>query len=519
MRIKTASIPAPTGGWNARDSIGDMAANDAVILENWIPSTNYCELRKGYAAWKGGTTPLAAQVETLAAYASPTAAKLFAIAGTSLYEVTTSAGTWPAASVTGLGDARWGHTNFATSAGSYLYITRYAGGTTPYLFDGTTWTSITGASTPAITGVTTTSLVNVWQFKKRLFFVELNSTRVWYLPVDSIGGAANSLDLGGILRLGGKIIAGATWTLDAGYGLDDHCVIVSDKGEVVVFGGTDPGSATAWQLIGVYQIGAPLGNRCLTKAAGDLIVMCIDGFFPMTAALQSTRLTNNGAISDKIQAAVALAAESYRTNFGWDCLLYPLGALLIFNIPVQEGANQEQYCMSLQTRSWCKFTGMQANCWELFNDQAYFGGNGVVYQGLTGTVDNANTAATANIRADAQPAFNYFGNRGQTKRFTLARPVFVSDPPFGATAVTFDMNIDYDSTPPTSSPTYTGASGSVWDSGTWDTATWSGATVIKDWQSVVGVGFCATLRIQVAMRNTNLKWVSTDFVMELGGIL
>ena len=45
---KTASIPAPIGGWNARDSLANMSPTDAVQLVNWFPTPTDVTMRKGY---------------------------------------------------------------------------------------------------------------------------------------------------------------------------------------------------------------------------------------------------------------------------------------------------------------------------------------------------------------------------------------------------------------------------------------------------------------------------------------
>ena len=45
---KTASIPAPIGGWNARDSLANMQPTDAVQLVNWFPTPTDVTMRKGY---------------------------------------------------------------------------------------------------------------------------------------------------------------------------------------------------------------------------------------------------------------------------------------------------------------------------------------------------------------------------------------------------------------------------------------------------------------------------------------
>lgn len=44
----TTSVPAPIGGWNARDSLANMSPTDAVQLVNWFPTPTDVTMRKGY---------------------------------------------------------------------------------------------------------------------------------------------------------------------------------------------------------------------------------------------------------------------------------------------------------------------------------------------------------------------------------------------------------------------------------------------------------------------------------------
>ena len=44
----TASIPAPLGGWNARDSLANMDPMDAVQMDNFFPTPNDVALRKDF---------------------------------------------------------------------------------------------------------------------------------------------------------------------------------------------------------------------------------------------------------------------------------------------------------------------------------------------------------------------------------------------------------------------------------------------------------------------------------------
>jgi hypothetical protein len=114
-----------------------------------------------------------------------------------------------------------------------------------------------------------------------------NTLKVWYLPVNSIGGAAVALDMTSIFQLGGYIMAGMTWTLDAGYGVDDYLVFITSNGEALVWRLTDPTTPTGISQIGLYKVGAPIGRRCYTKFGGDLLVITQDGVVPMSGSLQS----------------------------------------------------------------------------------------------------------------------------------------------------------------------------------------------------------------------------------------
>ncbi len=84
---RVASLPAPIGGWNVRDSIANMDVLDAVQLTNLFPSVNNVVLRPGYTKHATG---LPGQVQTLMGYSSGTTNELFAVVGTAIYDVTSS---------------------------------------------------------------------------------------------------------------------------------------------------------------------------------------------------------------------------------------------------------------------------------------------------------------------------------------------------------------------------------------------------------------------------------------------
>ena len=500
----SVSLPAPVGGWNARDSLGDMPATDAVYLTNWFPATTEIMLRNGYTQWATG---LPAQVDTIMAYESGSASKLLAISGGSVYNVTNQ-GAVSSALLTGLSNSRWQYCNVTTSGGSFLYMAN--GTNTPYLYNGTTWTAITSSSTPAITGVTTTLLNNPILFKNRVFFTEQNSLRAWFLPTLSVGGAAQSIDISAFAYKGGKIIQHATWTIDAGYGVNDYYVLYTSKGQVVVYSGTDPTSATAWNMVGIWDLGTPVGTRCMYKYGGDLLLLSKDGLTPLAAELQSSRLDPRVALTDKIQWAISEAISTYGSEFGWQMLFYPEENQLWLNVP--NTTQITQFSMNSITKNWCNYTGWDATCWELYNDQPYFGGNGYIGRAWYTNSDNG-----SNINATALQAFSAFESPGQLKRFTMAKPIFRTT---GNPAIYANVNIDFNLSVPTTVLNFTPTTAALWDNATWDSGAWGGGTYIfQQWQGLNGVGYYGAPVVQTTSQGIDVRWVSTDLVIEKGAIL
>lgn len=507
MIAGVASIPAPIGGWNAQSAISAMKETDAVQMINMFPNTTDVMLRNGYTDYVTGIT---GTVETLAAYNSPTTTQLFGSTSDSVYNVTNSGSVGSAVVSSGITVGRWQHVNFNVPGGAqWLYMVN--GVDKPLAYNGTTWSAIDASSTPAITGVTTTDLIGVNVFKHRIWFVEKNSTRAWYLGTDSIGGAATSFDVGALFTQGGYLMALATWSIDAGYGLDDTLVFISSKGEVAVYQGTDPISATTFSLTGVFTMGSPIGRRCFMKFGGDLLIITQDGLMPLSKALLSARISKQSAITFKIQYAVSTAVTTYGANFGWQIIQYPSGNMILLNVPIST-TQFEQYVMNTLTGAWCRFTGWNASCWELFNDQIYFGTNGQVSRAWDGYSDAGN-----NITGDVIPGFSYFGVRARLKRWTMARPIISAT---GIPGVLMSMNVDFDTSAPTGVPTLAKPGGAVWDTDLWDVGVWGGqVTIQKTWQTIFGLGFAGSLHLLLTSNASEVRWQATDFVYEQGSVI
>jgi hypothetical protein len=365
-----------------------------------------------------------------------------------------------------------------------------------------------------ITGVDSSTFINVNLFKNRLYFTQKDTLTCWYLDVNSISGVAQPLYFGGIARNSGYLQAMGTWTLDAGQGVDDYAVFVTSMGEVIVYNGTNPNNADTWVLKGVWQLGQTFTRRCFFKWAGDLLLLTQDGLVPLASALQSSRLDPRINLTDKIYYAISQAATQYYALDGWQIQYFASENMLILSIPTGNG--MEQYVMHTITKSWARFTGIEAHCWEVAGDAGmYFGGDGFV-----GKFYDTNSDAGTNIYATAQQAYSYFGSPGQLKRFTLVRPILQTDN--GIPTVLCGISVDFDTIPLTNQIAFNPLINKIgrWDVATWDGANWGGNLVTtKIWQGVSGLGFSGSVNLNIASQGIELHWASTDYVMEAGGVL
>ena len=505
-RANVQSLPAPVGGWNVRDSIANMEPTDAVQLDNMFPTASSCVLRGGYT--KHAT--VSGKVRTLMSFSGGTSDKLFAITTSGIYRVDAGGAGVAQTLPSSLTEAWCEYTNVTTLGGNFMMVVN--GTDTPLLYNGTTWTnpSITFPAIPS--GMTPSKFSNITLFKNRLWFIEKDTLRAWYLPTLSIGGEANYIDLSAVAKFGGHLVDLDTWTIDAGYGVDDNLAFITNNGEVIIFRGTDPDSAATWSLTGVWKLGSPIGTRAMLKYAGDLLILTYDGLMPMAQSLQSSRLDPRVALSNKIQGAIAQATSQYGSHSatGWQVVYSAKNNAVWINVPVQDG-QQEQYVMNTITTSWCRFTGWAAYCWEIYGDEPYFGGDGFVALAWDDTYEDD----TANIVSTSAQAFNYFESRGVKKYFTRARPTIMTD---GFPSVGLGMNVDFE----TGASGASVASGAVpayakWDTGIWDTGVWgSGIQVYNNWQGITGIGYCGSLVMKTSSAGIKIEWPSTDVVFQTG---
>lgn len=481
-QTRSHTFPAPLRGWVLNESLSMPQPGGARVLDDWIVGLNSIRPRKGYT--KHGTAGGA--VVSLLRYQSGATERLFAATATAIYNLTTPANpdVAPAADISSLTSGAWSEQMFSTTGGDFLLIAN--GSDAVRHFNGSTWTA------PAITGVSPAALSHVWSYGSRVWFVQGGTKSAWYLPADSIAGAATEFPLDGVFKKGGALYFGASWSVDAGDDLNDRIVFVSTEGEIAVYSG-DP--AASFTLDGLYDMARPISKETM-KAGGDLLIMTEVGLVPLSEALRR----DAGALA---LGAVSLPIEPYWRSQAtlltgeWGIQKWTKEGILVISQPNDSKFGGTALVGTLQRNAWTRWRGMDTQALGFFNDAVHFGAaDGGVYRLQNGGSDAGMPYVSVYIGQ-----FEDLGLPGVEKSIKMVRPTFSS--------ATTPINplvsalTDYDETPsaaPNATP-FTATDG--WDISTWDVSTWdaagSAAFSPEDslWRAVGKTGYAIAPEVQM----------------------
>jgi len=526
MVAKPVSLPAPIAGLNVRDSLAAMDPRFAIQMDNFWPTAWGVYARRG---WKYHATLPNAQVciSLLTYSATDGSEKLFAHTDAGrIYDVSAPT-TTPVEVVANVG-GRVQFVNFTNVFGTYLICVD--GVQTPFFYNGTIWNTlgITGdlgdggvPPPPDPTPLDSTKFIDVEVFKRRLWFVEKDSTRAWYLGTDEIQGAASLFDLGEVFPRGGYLKEIATWSVDTGDGLNDKLVFISSEGDIALFSGIDPDQD--FVLDGLFRIAPPVNRRSATKRGGDLVIATYEGITSMAAVLQEQSESGAHTISESIKPLLsAITDPANLSNINdWQLSVFSRLEMLIYNTRDAQGTTI-QYVMNNTTKAWSRFIGVDARCWGKLEGEPYFGGPGYVGKFWEGAHDGTSideTSLGTVILAQAIQTYSYFNSSGQQKHFRMARPVLRagSEP-----SVSVAMLVDYNGVNPTYAPDPTplGYNFAVWDVTLWDESLWGqNAIPFLRWFNVGAIGMAGAIAISLKTATPDTVWVATDLVMESGAVL
>lgn len=490
------NIDAPTGGWNTRDPLDSMNPNDAILMDNWYPDNGAVCLRAGYKEY--ADSGVSGNVRTLLNYEDT---EFFAVSSNgNIYDITDASSVSTA------------HTGLTSPYVESIIINGNMacvnGADTPFEYDGATWSNLTLSGT----GLTPADLNGVITFGGRAIYWSDQELSFWYAGAGAYTGALTEFNLGLIARRGGTVKNIFTLTHDGGDGVDDYFVILTTTGETLVYQGSDP-SASSFTLVGRYLIGEPVSIRGVTQIAGDVLILTHTGWVNFQSVFNTKQLSDRVGIGGKIAPSAQQAASSYGDNDGWQVLFYPDGNKLFINVPQIEGSSYVQHVLNTNTGAWCRYKDIAAQCFGIFQNNLYFGGDGEVHQAEVGTNDNG-----AAIEGDCIPSFNAYGAPGNKKQLTAIQVVsnynFPSNMGISGSG---DFQLPVASVVDQPSENIP----AEWDDGEWDAANWGLVDGIHatNWISLSAYGFFVTFRLILKARYQNVKWYSTNVMAKIGGMV
>lgn len=484
------SSPAPTGGWVANRNLAQPNTGEqgAAVLDNFFPTAASVIMRRGsseFAAVGDGSQ----DTKSLFTYINGVQEEMFAATDSSIYNITTS----PTSVMSGLSNGNWVVAQFATAGG--IFLRGVNGQNTPFVYDGATFGTAPALTFAAPDAALLPSILSyVWAYKNRLFFIQRDSLDAWYLPVDQIGGELVKLPLGGVFGRGGSLLFGAVWSLDSGEqgGLSEQCIFVTTEGEIAVFQGDNPSSASAWSKVGVYRIGKPLGPQAFIRAGGDLVIATSIGFVPLSQAIQRDfAALAPAAVSFPIEVAWNEAVE-LRSSTGWNCEVWPSKQMLVIALPSASEQEPMMFVANARTGAWARFTGWDGTSLAVFKERFFFGAKGgkIIEANVTG-LDLGMPFTGVYV-----PLFDDLGTPASMKIAEMARATFRTGISFADRVA---MQTDFQIVLPTAPDAPFIPAGSEWGNAIWGDAVWGGGRPFitqQNWLAVSGTGYAVAPSVQ-----------------------
>ena len=577
---KTASVPAPIGGWNGRDSLAQMAPTDAVQMVNWYPTPTDVTMRKGYTKSSTGIT---GAVNTLMNYPTTSGYKLFAAAGTKIWDASNSSASQVYADIT---NDKLQYVNFTNTAGNFIVS---CNGTDPVtIYDGSSWFSVATTTTAqTISTITHVGAVATLTTSAPHGLITNNRVTISGATASDYNGTfvitktgANTFTYTMLTTPAANATVVGTYTVIGITGVDSSNFInvnlfknrlyftqkntlacwyldVNAIGGVAnpLYFGSIARNGGYLQAMGTWTLDAGQGAddyAVFVTSMGEVIVY--NGTDPTSSTTWALKgvwqmgqtfnrrcffkwagdlllLTQDGLVplasalqSSRLDPRVNLTDKIYypisqaATNFyaNFGWQIQYFASENMLILSIPTSAGMEQYVMHTITKAWARFTGIQAYCWEVSGDNTMHFGG----DGFVGNFYTASSDNGTNITATVQQAYSYFDSPGQNKRFTMVRPILQSDG--GLPSVLCGLSVDFQPIDNSGAISFNPSSQSVgvWDTAKWDANNWGGGLITtRIWQGVTGIGFAGSINLTAVAQGIELHWASSDYVMEAGGVL
>jgi hypothetical protein len=361
--------------------------------------------------------------------------------------------------------------------------------------------------------------VTTW--KSRVWLVEKDTSRAWYLGAGAVYGTATSFDFGGQFKSGGVLLSLHKWSYDGGGGLDTLLVAASGAGDVVGYQGTDPTSSSTFGIKGSWFVGGfPYGRRVAKQHGGDILLLSTLGPIPLSELVAGKTVEQASlATTRKVRNLFNLYVSTRKTLRGWAMDIHPTENVLMVTVPANPGEPTIQFVMSLANGAWFQFRDLPILSMGVWNGQLYFGttdGRLCINDGYVDARLLSDASSYTPVKYSLLTSFQSLGN-ARNKQVVLVRPTVFSDTPNADAQAT--VRYGYNLIEP-DAPTGSGTSGSgTWDSAVWDADVWGGEyTPTQKLQGASGMGreVALALRGNATSRTTI---VGFNVVFEVGGLL
>ena len=305
--------------------------------------------------------------------------KMFAATATELFDVT--AGGAPISVKSGQTSGNYSASQMATFGGNNWLIAVNETGDAPLrLKNGATWVTLPASGAAADGASTITgpggiprrqALLHL-EISQSVFLHRSGSMNAWYLPINSVGGELNIIPLSGSATRGGKLVAGATWSIDAGDGIDDKCVFLTSEGEVLIFTGSNPGDINNWRQEGRYHISYPMGMNAILPLGGDLLIVTVDGIVPVSQAITKDAQQLELAMLTRPIKPLWRETVNAKRDKPWSIRKWDEYGGIFVATPGGTPGNQNCLAANDATGAWTRIT-WDATCFLLLRGNMYFG--------------------------------------------------------------------------------------------------------------------------------------------------
>lgn len=372
-----------------------------------------------------------------------------------------------------------------------------------------------------------TDIVAVTVWKSRVWLVERNSSRAWYLDVNAVYGTATSFDFGSKMRAGGPLIGLYNWSYDGGSGIDTRLVGVSTAGDVVIYGGTDPDSATTFGLVGCWSVGGvPAGRRIVNEYGGDVLIMSTIGVIPLSKLVVGQPVVEGARgqyETAKIGNLFNQLVSVFGSLLGWALHIHPVDNALLLLVPQGNDIATVQLAMSWSTQGWTQYRDLPMLSAGIYGGSLYFGtadGRLCVNEGYVDNVQLSDPDDWTGVEWSVLSAYSNMGNAAM-KQVKMVRVNMASDgaEPQAVPTVMYGFDLTEPAPPPFTPAALTG--GSVWDAAIWDTSAWGGTFALIPYQQIYG-GAGMGREVAIAIRGTAVArtvLVGFDVFFERGGLM